>query len=108
MVDRDARYGLNLHRVYVSGESNVASLWVNVEADVVIVTPTGALILAVEVGKPIDNLEETPDCDLRRKDGVTDIDMPTVAVFALGHWHAAIMIDHETHSPSFLGMISPL
>jgi hypothetical protein len=101
MADREARYGLNLYRVYVSEASNVASLWVNVSADSLTVTPGGALILAVEV-EPIENLEETPDGDLRRKENAAGIDVPPVAVFAPGHWHAAIMIDHETHSPSFL------
>jgi hypothetical protein len=44
-----------------------------------------------------------PDGDLRRKDGATGIDVPPVAVFALGFLHAAIMVDRETLSPSFLG-----
>lgn len=101
MAEREARYGLNLYRVYVSAESNVSQLWVTVRADSLTVTPAGALILAVEVD-PVEDLEETSDGDLRRKDDATGIDVPPVAVFAPGHWHAAIMVDHETRSPSFL------
>ena len=101
MAEREARYGLNLYRVYVSEASKVSQLWVNVSADSVTVTPAGALILSVEM-EPVENLEETPGGELRRKEDAFGIDVPPVAVFAPGHWQAAIMIDHETHVPSFL------
>jgi len=63
-------------------------------------TPAGALVLAIEVD-PFEDLEETPDGTLIRKNPNAGIDLPPAAIFAPGHWYAALLIDHETKKPMF-------
>jgi hypothetical protein len=99
MAEREARYGLNTYRVHVNPTIyDTPSVFVS--ADSLTVTSIGALILAVEV-EPIENLEQTTEGDIRRRADASGIDLPPVAVFAPGHWYAAVMVDFDTHQPSF-------
>ena len=99
MIQRTARYGQNLYRVHVN-DAIYASSTVYVDADSLTVTPAGALVLAIEVD-PFEDLEETPDGTLIRKNPNAGIDLPPAAIFAPGQWYAALLIDHETKKPMF-------
>jgi hypothetical protein len=100
MREREARYGINTYQVRVSREISPSGI-LYVTADSLTVTPAGALILAVEV-EPVENLEETDEGDIRRREDASGIDVTPGAVFAPGYWYSVVDVDSEDHRPTYI------
>ncbi len=88
MAESSARYGLHTYAVRVS-QVVAPGGEVYFDADMVTVSPSGALVLAVEVD-PIENEEQ----------GIAIENAPYV-VLAPGQWYSAILIEPKSRRPYF-------